>query len=193
VIRPIYHVEKVSVGLKRKYRISADDGRGRPGEQIGYAEKQLTVADEVRIYRDQSRTELAARVRESTAGWLAALTGYEAVDHEGRLLGSFGLLLTASIDRTTWAFEQPGLGRCVGSERSTRSALGRRLLGLFDTAGAIAGALVKQHYDFARDGEPMFSIEKPKVLADWYRLTLHNDAVEPQLVFALAIMMEAGR
>jgi hypothetical protein len=34
-----YHVLKVSLGLKRKYRISADDGSGKPGSSLGYAEK----------------------------------------------------------------------------------------------------------------------------------------------------------
>jgi hypothetical protein len=189
----IYHVRKVSLGLKRKYRISADDGHGKPGESLGYAEKQLKLADEVRIYREEQRAELLVLVRESAAGWLAALTGYEAFDHEDRLLGSFGLLLKQSLDRTTWMFDQPGLGRFTGTERSIRSARARRLLGLLDAAGEIAGALVKQHYDFERDGEAMFSIEKPKTLEDWYRLTVYDDTVDRRLVFALAITMEAGR
>ncbi|MEU4501885.1 hypothetical protein [Streptomyces sp. NPDC024089] len=90
-------------------------------------------------------------VRESSKGRLAALTGYEAFGHEGRLLGSFGVLPEKSVDRTTWMFEQPCLGRLAGTERSVATARARRLLTLMDTVGEIAGALVKCHFDFARD------------------------------------------
>ncbi|MFJ2956495.1 hypothetical protein [Streptomyces sp. NPDC087270] len=186
-----YHVRKTSLGLKRKYRISADDGTGKPGKQLGYAEKQLKMSDALDIYTDERRGEKLVAVRESSKGWLAALTGYEAFDPEDRLLGSFGVLPRKSVDRTTWEFEQPGLGRLTGTERSATTARARRLLTLLDTAGEIAGALVKYHFDFTRDGEPVFSIDKPKVFDDWYRLTVHEDSVDRQLLFALAVTMEA--
>jgi hypothetical protein len=187
----VYHVQKVSVAFKRKYRVSADDGAGRPGLPVGYAEKRLTVADAFDLYRDQRRTEKLVSVRESKQGWLAALTGYEAFGADGRLLGSFGVLPLQSIDRTTWQFDQPGLGRLTGAERNLTAARGRRLLGLGGEAGEIAGALVKVHFDFERDGQPSFSIDKPKVLDDWYRITVHDDAVDQNLLFALAVTMEA--
>lgn len=186
-----YHVRKTSLGLKRKYRISADDGDGKPGKSLGYAEKRLKMSDELDIYGDEQCSEKLVTVRESSKGWLAALTGYEAFDSEGRLLGSFGLLPRSSVDRTTWEFEQPGLGRLTGTERSVATARARRLLTLFDTVGEIAGAVVKYHFDFTRESEPVFSIDKPKMLDDWYRLTVHEDAVDRQLLFALAVTMEA--
>ncbi|WP_329122149.1 hypothetical protein [Streptomyces sp. NBC_01465] len=130
-------------------------------------------------------------MHESSEGWLASMTGYEAFDHEGQLLGSFGVLMKKSLDRTTWQFDQPGLGRFIGTERSVKTARGRRLLGLAGVVGEIAGALVKYHFDFERDGKTAFSIEKPKVLDDWYKLTVHEDAIDRQLLFALAVTMEA--
>ncbi|NGO68920.1 hypothetical protein [Streptomyces boncukensis] len=187
----IYHVRKTSLGLKRMYRISADDGNGKPGKALGYAEKHLKMSDELDIYGDEQRSEKLVTVRESSKGWLAALTGYEVFDHEGQLLGSFGVLPKKSVDRTTWEFEQPGLGRLTGTERSVRTARARRLLTLFDTVGEIAGALVKYHFDFTRDGQPVFSIDKPEVFDDWYRLTVYEDAVDRQPLFALAVTMEA--
>jgi hypothetical protein len=187
----VYHVRKVSLGFKRKYRISADDGAGKPGPPLGYAEKQLKVSDKFEIYSDEQRTGKLVSVRESSQGWLAAFTGYEAFDGEGRLLGSFGVLPLKSVDRTTWQFDQPDLGRFTGTERSARVAGARRLLGLGGAAGEIAAALVKYHFDFERDGEPAFSIEKPKVLDDWYKLTVRDDAVSRPLLFALAVTMEA--
>ncbi|WP_329459947.1 hypothetical protein [Streptomyces sp. NBC_01497] len=186
-----YHVRKTSLGLKRKYRICADDGNGKPGTSLGYAEKQLKMSEKLDIYADEQRGEKLVSIRESSKGWLAALTGYEAFDREGHVLGSFGVLPKKSLDRTTWEFEQPGFGRLTGTERSIATARGRRLLMLFDTVGEIAGALVKYHFDFTRDGEPVFSIDKPKVFDDWYRLTVHEDAVDRQLLFALAVTMEA--
>ncbi|MFJ8825304.1 hypothetical protein ACIREE_26435 [Streptomyces sp. NPDC102467] len=187
----IHHVQKVSLGLKRKYRISADDGAGKPGEPIGYADKALKVSDELTIYRDEQRTEKSVIVRESSTGWLASMTGYEVFDREDRLLGSFGVLMKKSLERTTWQFDQPGLGRFLGTERSVRTARARRLFGLGGTVGEIAGALVKYHFDFERDGKTAFSIEKPKLFDDWYKLTVHEDAVDRQLLFALAVTMEA--
>lgn len=185
-----YHVRKVSWGMKRKYRVFADDGAGRPGRQLGYAEKHLKMADEITLYRDPQRSEVLVSVRESSQGWLSALTGYEAFAGDGRLLGSFGVLVKRSLDRTTWELEQPGVGRFVGSERSRRIAWGRRLLGLGGVAGEVIGALVKVDYDFSGDGGPAFSVEKPKLLEDWYRLTLHDDALDTDLLCALVIAME---
>jgi hypothetical protein len=188
----IYHVRKVSLGLKRKYRISADDGTGHPGAPIGYADKRLKLADELAIYRDEQRTERLVVVRESNAGWLASLTGYQAFDHNDRLLGSFGVLITKSMDRTTWQFDQPGLGHLIGVERSVNTARSRRLIAAVGgAAGEIYGALVKYHFDFQLDKKPEFSIEKPKVLDDWYKLTVHDAAIDRHLLFALAITMEA--
>jgi hypothetical protein len=187
----IYHVRKVSVGLKRKYRISDDDGAGRPGRALAYAEKQLTMADEFVLYRDEQRTERLVSVRESSAGWLAAMTGYEAFDQDERLLGSFGVLVRKSLERTTWQLEQPGLGRMIGTERSRAAARSRRLLTLGGAAGEILGALVKYHFDFVQDGRPVFSIDKPKVFDDWYRLSVHEDALDRWLLFALAVTVEA--
>src|ERR1700760_1128224 len=187
----IYHVRKVSLGFKRKYRISADDGWGEPGSSLGYAEKELKVADELAIYRDERRTEKLVSIRESRRGWLAAMTGYEAFDRDGQLLGSFGVLLKRSVNRSTWQFEQPGVGRFTGTERSAGKARVRRLLALGGAVGEIAGALVNYDFDFTRDGVPAFSIEKPKVLDDWYKLTVHEDAIDRQLLFALAVPLEA--
>ena len=50
--------------------------------------KLLKVADELVIYRDERRTEKLVTVRESSQGWLTAITGYEAFDREEELLGS---------------------------------------------------------------------------------------------------------
>ncbi len=179
------------MGLKRKYRISADDGTGKAGELLGFAEKHLTIREQLTIYRDEQRTETLVTVRESSQGWLAALTGYEAYDRDDRLLGSFGVVVKKSINRTTWQLEQPGLGRFTGTERSTATARVRRLVAVAGALGEIVSALMKYHFDFECDGTPVLSIEKPKVLDDWYKLTVREDAMNRQLVFALAIAMEA--
>jgi hypothetical protein len=178
------------VGLKRKYRVFADDGAGRPGEQLAYAEKHLKMADEITLYRDRQRGEVLLSVRESSQGWLAALTGFEVFDGAGHPLGSFGMVVRQSLDRTTWQLDQPGIGRFVGTERSRRTAWGRRLLGLGGVAGEIIGALVRVHYDFTGEGGPAFSIEKPKLLDDWYRLTIEDSALDADLLLALVIAME---
>lgn len=187
-----YHVRKVSIGLKRKYRLFEDDGTGRLGALFGYAEKQLKAADEIQLYRDETRAEQLAVIRESSAGFLAALTGYEVFDAGGARLGAFGVLAGKSLARTTWRFEQPGLGQLTGTERSVATARSRRLAGLLGgTAGEIVNSVIRYHFDFTgTDGETVFSIEKPKVLEDWYRLVLHGAAADPLLVSALAITME---
>ena len=97
-----------------------------------------------------------------------------------------------SIERTTWEFEQPGLGRLTGTERSVRTARARRLIGIGGgTAGEIVNALTKYHFDFDLDGACLFSIDKQRVFDDWYRLNVHADALDRTLLFALAVTMEA--
>jgi hypothetical protein len=192
VSESIYHVRKVSIGFKRKYRITADNGAGRPGALLGYAEKQLKASDEIVVFRDETRAEVLATVRESSAGFLASLTGYEVFDAREQPLGSFGVLVKKSINRTTWELEQPGLGRVTGTERSVRTARVRRLINLGGgTAGEIMNALTKYHFDFERNGARLFSIEKPKLLEDWYRLTVFADSIDRTLLFTVAVTMEA--
>lgn len=192
----IFHVRKVSLGLKRKYRIAAD-ADGEPGDLLAYAEKRLKLSDEIVLYRDRERRDLLATVKESSQGWRKALTGFETFDAAGALLGSFGVLVRKSIDRTTWELEQPGVGRFLGPERSARTASARRLLSMGGAAGEIAGALVKYHFDFRPedadegDGDSVFSIEKIAVLEDWYRLTVRDERLDQTLLFALAVTMEA--
>lgn len=188
----MYHVRKTSFGLKRKYRISADDGTGRAGELVGVADKQLKASDEIVIYRDEERRDRLAVVLENSAGFLASLVGYEVFDAAGEKLGSFGVLVKKSIERTSWDFEQPGVGRLVGLERSLKTARVRRIVGFAGgTAGELVNAVTKYHFDFRRDGTLMFSIDKPKVLDDWYRITVREPSINRVLVFALAVTMEA--
>ena len=188
----VYHLKKVSIGVKRKYRISADDGAGHPGELVAYAEEQLQASDKIVIYRDEERTEISATVKESGAGLIAALRAYEVFDAGEKRIGSFGVLMKKSLARTTWEYEQPGLGRLSGTERSVRTARLRRLATFGGgTAGEIANALTKYHFDFEHEGARLFSIEKPKVFDDWYRLTVYADSVDRTLLFALAVTMEA--
>lgn len=186
------HVRKVSVGLKRKYRAYTDDGSGRPGAVLAYAEKRLTVADAIDLYAGDEARERLAVVRESDAGFVASLTGYDVLDADGRTLASFGARPSRSVRRTTWHYEQPGVGALVGTERSGRVAVGRRVVGLLGgTGGEILNAVAKYHFDFRRDDALAFSIEKPKVLDDWYRLELVDDDLDRTAVIALAIAMEA--
>ncbi|ALG85500.1 hypothetical protein [Gordonia phthalatica] len=189
----VRHVRKVSIEFKRKYRLFNDDGRGRPGAVTGYAEKQLTASDEFTLYRDDTRTEQLAVVKESSAGFLASLTGYEVFTPGGGGLGTFGVVTSRSMQRTTWQFDQPGLGQLTGTERSLATARSRRVIALLgDVAGEVVNSVMKYHFDFADiDGTIVFSVEKPKVFDDWYRLVLHDDSVDPLLVSALAITMEA--
>ena len=112
-------------------------------------------------------------------------------DVQEKRLGSFGVLVKKSMERTSWEFEQPDLGQFTGSERSIKTARLRRLVSLGGgTSGEFVNALTKYHFDFVQDGERMFSIEKPKVLDDWYRLTVYAQSIDRLLLFALAITME---
>lgn len=189
----ISHVRKVSLGFKRRYRLSADDGAGRPGAPVGFAEKRLTAADEVVIFSDEQRSKRVAVIRESSAGFRASLTGYEALDDAGECIGTFAVLPMKSVQRSTWEFEQPPLPRMTGTERSLSTARVRRLIGVLgDAAGKIVNALIRYHFDFVgEDGETRFSIEKPRVLDDWYRITSHDPAIDRRLLFALALVMES--
>ena len=79
----------------------------------------------------------------------------------------------------------------VGTERNLKDYGARPLLPLAGAFGEIAGALVKVHFDFELDGEPVLSIEKPKVFDDWYRVTARDDTLDRRLLYALAVTMES--
>jgi len=57
------HVRKVSVGLKRTYRISAGDGTGRGGELLGMP-RTAQSRRRIRLFRDEQCTQLVATVHD---------------------------------------------------------------------------------------------------------------------------------
>lgn len=116
VTASISHVRNVSLGFKRRYRLSADDGAGRPGAPVGFAEKRLTAVDELVVFSDERRSEPVAVVRESSARFRASLTGYGVLDDAGECSGTLTV-------RPGNALTQ----RLRGARRHVRRSGGRRI------------------------------------------------------------------
>ncbi|GAA4550904.1 hypothetical protein [Amycolatopsis samaneae] len=184
-----YYLAKTSLGLKRKYELSADDGSGKPGELLGYAEKQLKLSEEVVLYRDKTKNEPLARLREKADVSQFSGDGFDVVDAQGELLGSVTRDLRASLRRPTWQVEQPGLGAMVGVQRGKPTAA-RSMAGLVGMVADVVNPVSKRAFDFTLNDKQMFSISKVKRLDDLYLIKLDDPAVDRTLVFVASVALE---
>lgn len=108
---------------------------------------------------------------------------YEVTAADGSPVGSFRKDFRRSLLRSTWHLSQPGVGECVGRERSQLFAVLRRLQDNFP---------LPYHFDFAaEDGRPVMSVERRFGLRDRYDVTVRDPALDRRLACAMAVALDA--
>src|SRR6185369_9188706 len=107
---------------------------------------------------------------------------YDVTDAAGTPVGTFKKDFKASLLRSTWHVEQPGVGVAIGQERSMPVAILRRVLDL---------AWLPYHFDFAINGQPAFSVVKKWGLLDKYVVDVHQAQLDRRLVIAMAVALDA--
>jgi len=107
---------------------------------------------------------------------------YDVTDEMGNPIGFFKKDFAASLLRSTWHLDQPGLGATTGQERSMAVALLRRFADL---------TFWPYHFDFTRNGQPAFSVTKKFGLRDKYVVTINDPQLDRRLVIAMSVALDA--
>jgi uncharacterized protein YxjI len=183
------HMHQKVTFMVNRYEIFADDGQGQPGAIIAFVEqKRMAFKEQVTIYTDSSKSTVLANFRARKVIDLAS--GYDITDGNNQPIGFFRKDFGKSLLNSTWHLDQPGAATVTGRERSQGVAVFRRVWNFIPFVNNIPFPM-RYHFDFARGGAPVFSVDKKTWLRDHYLLEVQDPHVDRRVVIAQAVAVDA--
>jgi uncharacterized protein YxjI len=167
--------------MVNRYEIRLAAGDGTMGDLVAFAEqKRMAFKEQVTLYADESKTTAFAAFKARSVMDLGG--AYDVTDGSGGSVGLFRKDFAKSLLRSTWHVEEPGKSVATGQERSLPVALIRRFTDL---------SFLPYHFDFVRDGQVVFSVDKTWGLRDKYVVTINDPQIDRRLVAAMAVGLDA--
>ncbi|PVG81331.1 hypothetical protein DDE18_17725 [Nocardioides gansuensis] len=164
--------------MVNRYEVRVPDAQGR---LMAFAEqKRMTFREQVTFFEDdtKARPVFAFRARQR----LDLNAGYDVTDESGAPLGFFRKDFGASLLRSTFHLEGPGVTG-TGRERSMPVALLRRFTDV---------DFLPIHFDFVDpQGAPLISVERKFAMRDTYRVTVPDPRVDFRLAAAVSVAVDA--
>jgi uncharacterized protein YxjI len=174
------HMKQRITLMVNQYEVHDSDANGAPNALVAFAQqKRMALKEQVTLYTDSSKQVVLAAFKARQIIDLGAT--YDITDGSGATLGTFRKDFAKSLLSSTYHFEQPGLGTITGSERSLAIALVRRFV--FSS--------LPYHFDFVRDGQVAFSVNRKFSLRDKYLITINDPQVDRRAVIAVAVALDA--
>ena len=174
--------------MQNTYRVHAD-AAGGPGPLIAFAkQKRLAFKEQFTLYRDESgREPVLTIVADRRLDVRSTMT---VRDPSGAVVGTLRKRGAASLVRSTWELEQPGLPVVVVEERSVPVAVLRRLWDLVPVAGDLPVPWVFHFDGRTPSGEVVLTHTRTWGLRDRYVLEV-SPPYDQRLAIALAICLDA--
>ncbi|MEV0675705.1 hypothetical protein AB0I60_04190 [Actinosynnema sp. NPDC050436] len=180
--------QKITVMVNR-YEAFADDGNGAPGRLVAFVEqKRMAFKEQVTIFTDADKHAVLAGFKARKVIDLGS--GYDVTAADGRPIGLFRKDFGKSLVNSTWHVEQPGAGTATGRERHQGIAVLRRIWGFLPLVNDLPFPF-RYHFDFVRDGAPVFTVDKKTWLRDQYLIRIQDPSVDRRLVIAQAVAVDA--
>ncbi|SDY14985.1 Uncharacterized protein YxjI [Micromonospora pattaloongensis] len=177
-----FHVRQRVRLMVNQYEVRAVAPDGSEGELLAFAQqKRLAFKEQVTLYTDDTKQQPVLGFKARQVIDLGAT--YDVTDAAGNAIGLFRKNFAASLLRSTWIVEQPGLGEAVGQERNMAVAILRRFVDSL--------SWLPYHFDFTIGGQPAFSVVKKWGLRDKYIVDVHNPQLDRRLVIAMAVALDA--
>jgi uncharacterized protein YxjI len=168
--------------MVNQYEVRAVAADGSEGELLAFAQqKRLAFKEQVTLYTDDTKQTPVLGFKARQVMDLGAT--YDVTDAAGNAVGLFRKKFAASLLRSTWIVEQPGVGEAVGQERNMAVAILRRFVDSL--------SWLPYHFDFVIGDQPAFSVVKKWGLRDKYVIEVHNPALDRRLVIAMAVGLDA--
>ncbi|MBN1172614.1 MAG: hypothetical protein JXA67_10620 [Micromonosporaceae bacterium] len=166
--------------MVNQYEVHSAAPDGSEGPLLAFAQqKRLALKEQVTLYTDDTKQQPVLSFKARQVIDLGAT--YDVLDAAGRPIGSFRKDFKQSLLRSTWHLEQPNLGVVTGQERNMAVALLRRFV----------LSWLPYHFDFAHNGQPIFSVIKKWGLRDRYVIDIHDATIDRRLVVAMAVALDA--
>jgi uncharacterized protein YxjI len=168
--------------MVNQYEVHTVAPDGSEGQLVAFAQqKRMAFKEQVTFYTDDTKQQPVLGFKARQKIDLGAT--YDITDAAGNAIGLFRKDFKASLLRSTWIVEQPGLGAARGQERSLPVALVRRFVE--------ALSWLPYHFDFLIGEQPAFSVVKKWGLRDRYLIEVQNPQLDRRLVIAMAIGLDA--
>ncbi|MDH2429930.1 hypothetical protein [Sphaerisporangium sp. TRM90804] len=173
--------QKITMMVNR-YVVHLEEPDGSQGPMVAFAEqKRMAFKEQVTLYTDESRQYVLAGFKARKV--LDLGSGYDVVDHAGQPIGFFKKDFAASLLRSTWHFQQPGLPTLTGQERNFVVSLVRRFVDSL--------SWLPYHFDFKQGAQIGFSVERRWGLRDRYAVEVNDPRLDRRLVIAMAVALDA--
>lgn len=184
----VLHMHQKVTLMVNRYEVFADHG-GEPGPLVAFVEqKRLAFKEQVTIYTDANKNQVLAGFRARKVIDLGS--GYDVTDGAGQPIGLFRKDFGKSLTNSTWHLDQPGAPTATGSERNQGIAILRRLWSFLPFVNDLPFPF-RYHFDFARNGQPVFSVDKKTWVRDHYLIQIADPYVDRRVVIAQAVAVDA--
>jgi uncharacterized protein YxjI len=184
----VLHMHQKVTLMVNRYEVFADNG-GEPGPLVAFVEqKRMAFKEQVTIYTDSSKSQVLAGFRARKVIDLGS--GYDVVDGAGQSIALFRKDFGKSLINSTWHLDQPNAPTATGRERNHGLAILRRLWGILPLVNNIPFPF-RYHFDFARNGQPVFSVDKKTWVRDHYLIQIADPHVDRRAVIAQAVAVDA--
>ena len=184
-----YHVEQKITAFANRYRVFADDG-GRPGPLVAFAkQKRMAFREQFTLYADEAATRPVLQVKADRA--IDVRSVLSVTDPaSGSLIGRLRKRGAASLLRSTWELEQPGLPVVTVQERNALIAVLRRVWGYVPFLSSIPVPWVFHFDGRTPDSTLVLSHTRRWGLRDRYVLELHGPQIDHRLGIALGVALD---
>ena len=188
---PRFFVRQKITLMVNRYEILAANPDGTEGTTLlAFAQqKRMQFKEEVIFYTDEARTRpvFSFKARQG----LDVRAQNDVFDEAGRPLGSFKKEFGASLLRSTWHLEAPGL-QALGQERRMAIAVLRRVWGFIPYVGDVWVPFVF-HFDFVdkSSGQVVMISERQKAVRDRYTVTVPDPRLDFRVAAAMAVALDA--
>ena len=190
MVVPRFYVRQRITMMINRYEIRAANPDGSEGQLLALAEqRRMTFKEEVNFFADESKTRrvfsFKARQR------LDVHAQHDVFDESGQPLGMFSKQFGASLLRSTWNLQAPGV-EAVGAERNAFIAILRRVWDFIPFLGEVWIPFVF-HFDFTdtRTGAPVMSSERIPAIRDRYDVRVPDPRVDFRLAASMAVALDA--
>ena len=191
MIVPQFFVRQKITLMVNRYEIFAANPDGTESTTLlAFAQqKRMQFKEEVIFYTDEAKTRpvFSFKARQG----LDVRAQNDVFDEAGRSLGSFKKEFGASLLRSTWHLEAPGV-QALGQERRMGIAILRRVWGFIPYLGDVWVPFVF-HFDFhdKSNGQLLMTSERQKTVRDRYTVTVPDPRLDFRVAAAMAVALDA--
>jgi hypothetical protein len=187
---PRFFIRQKITMMVNRYEILGANPDGTEGSMLAFAQqKRMQFKEEVIFYTDEtkSRRVFSFKARQG----LDVRAQNDVFDEGGQPLGSFKKEFGASLLRSTWHLEAPGL-QALGQERRMAIAILRRVWGFLPYVGDVWVPFVF-HFDFVdkSSNQVVMTSERQKAIRDRYTVTVSDPRVDFRVAAAMAVALDA--